>query len=114
MIDCGGGSVPAVCAGNVSWSCGLADTGAKVRIFSVVPSLDTPVCDAQTKRFNDEVAKMPAVDVYTVSVDLPFAMSAVTVGLAAVLLFGRGGWFASFFESRGIQVIYALPAMVIV
>jgi thiol peroxidase len=53
----------------------LADTGAKVRIFSVLPSLDTPVCDAQTKRFNDEVAKMPAVDVYTFSVDLPFAMS---------------------------------------
>jgi thiol peroxidase len=39
----------------------------------VVPSLDTPVCDAQTKRFNDELAKMPGVDVYTISVDLPFA-----------------------------------------
>ncbi len=51
----------------------LADTGKTVRIFSVVPSLDTPVCDAQTKRFNDELAKMPGVDVYTVSVDLPFA-----------------------------------------
>jgi len=47
-------------------------------------------------------------------VDLPFAMSAVTVGLAAVLLFGRGGWFASFFGSRGIQIIYALPSMVLV
>ena len=53
----------------------LARTGNGVRIFSVVPSLDTPVCDAQTKRFNDETAKMPNVDVYTVSVDLPFAMS---------------------------------------
>ena len=31
----------------------LADTGNKTRIFSVVPSLDTPVCDAQTKRFNE-------------------------------------------------------------
>ena len=30
----------------------LTDTGRNVRIFSVVPSLDTPVCDAQTKRFN--------------------------------------------------------------
>jgi sulfate transport system permease protein len=47
-------------------------------------------------------------------VDLPFAMSAVTVGLAAVLLFGRGGWFATFFEARGIQIIYALPSMVLV
>ncbi|MGE5647153.1 MAG: thiol peroxidase [Acidobacteriota bacterium] len=51
----------------------LADTGRNVRIFSVVPSLDTPVCDAQTRRFNEELAKMPGVDVYTVSVDLPFA-----------------------------------------
>jgi thiol peroxidase len=51
----------------------LADTGNKVRIFSVVPSLDTPVCDMQTKRFNDEATKMPAVEVYTISMDLPFA-----------------------------------------
>lgn len=51
----------------------LAKTGNSIRIFSVVPSLDTPVCDAQTKRFNDELAKMPNVEVYTVSMDLPFA-----------------------------------------
>jgi thiol peroxidase len=51
----------------------LADTGHKVRIFSVVPSLDTPVCDAQTKRFNDEVANLPDVEVFTISADLPFA-----------------------------------------
>ncbi len=51
----------------------LAATGDHVRIFSVVPSLDTPVCDAQTKRFNEEAAKMPNVDIFTVSMDLPFA-----------------------------------------
>ena len=51
----------------------LADTGKAVRIFSVVPSLDTPVCDAQTKRFNEEAAKLPGVQFYTVSMDLPFA-----------------------------------------
>lgn len=51
----------------------LADTGHHVRIISVVPSLDTPVCDAQTKRFNEEAAKMPNVDIFTVSMDLPFA-----------------------------------------
>jgi len=47
-------------------------------------------------------------------VDIPFALSPVTVGLAAVVLFGPGGWFAPFFQSRGIQVIYALPAMILV
>jgi len=51
----------------------LADTGRNVRIISVVPSLDTPVCDAQTKRFNEEAAKLPGVDILTVSMDLPFA-----------------------------------------
>src|SRR3954452_12781492 len=51
----------------------LKDTGNKVRIISVVPSLDTPVCDAQTKKFNEEVANLPGVDVLTVSMDLPFA-----------------------------------------
>jgi len=50
----------------------LADTSG-VRIFSVVPSLDTPVCDQQTRRFNEELASLPGVSVYTVSADLPFA-----------------------------------------
>jgi thiol peroxidase len=51
----------------------LEQTGHAVRIFSVIPSLDTPVCDMQTKRFNEEAAKLPNVDIYTVSMDLPFA-----------------------------------------
>jgi len=51
----------------------LQGTGDGVRIFSVLPSLDTPVCDAQTKRFNEEAAKLPGVQFYTVSMDLPFA-----------------------------------------
>ena len=51
----------------------LAATGNGVRIFSVVPSLDTPVCDAQTKRFNDEAGKLPSLTIYTFSMDLPFA-----------------------------------------
>ena len=51
----------------------LKDTGHQVRIISVVPSLDTPVCDAQTKRFNEEAAKLPNVSIMTVSMDLPFA-----------------------------------------
>lgn len=47
-------------------------------------------------------------------VDLPFALSPVTVGLAAVVLFGRGGWFEPWFEAHGFQIMYALPAMVLV
>jgi sulfate/thiosulfate transport system permease protein len=47
-------------------------------------------------------------------VDLPFALSPVTVGLACVILFGPGGWFAPFFQARGIQIIFALPSMILV
>jgi sulfate transport system permease protein len=47
-------------------------------------------------------------------VDLPFALSPVTVGLAAIVLFGAGGWFFDFFDERDIQVIFALPSMVLV
>jgi sulfate transport system permease protein len=47
-------------------------------------------------------------------VDLPFALSPVTVGLAAVILFGAGGWLKPFFDGRGIQVIFALPSIVLV
>ncbi len=61
------------CVDNTLKPVTLSQTANHVRIFSVVPSLDTPVCDAQTKRFNDESAKMPSVDIYTVSMDLPFA-----------------------------------------
>lgn len=52
----------------------LADTPAKARIFSVVPSLDTPVCSLQTKKFEEALAKLgDKVASYTVSLDLPFA-----------------------------------------
>jgi thiol peroxidase len=53
----------------------LADTGNKVRLFSVVPSLDTPVCSIQTKTFADRLNALgDAVAAYTISLDLPFAM----------------------------------------
>lgn len=52
----------------------LASTKGKTRLISVVPSLDTPVCELQTKRFNEEASKLPAnVAVLTISMDLPFA-----------------------------------------
>ena len=51
-----------------------SDAKGKVLILSSVPSLDTPVCDSETRRFNEEAAKLGAgVEVWTVSMDLPFA-----------------------------------------
>ena len=62
-----------LCVDNELKPVGLAETGHAVRIFSVVPSLDTPVCDAQTRRFNEEAAKLAGLTIYAVSMDLPFA-----------------------------------------
>jgi thiol peroxidase len=52
----------------------LASSAGKIRVVSCVPSLDTPVCDTETRRFNQEAAGLPeSVVVLTVSLDLPFA-----------------------------------------
>jgi sulfate/thiosulfate transport system permease protein len=56
----------------------------------------------------------PGRSILNAFVDLPMAVSPVIVGLMAVLLFGRGGWFEPFFAARGIQIIFAVPSMVIV
>lgn len=53
----------------------LADYAGKVKIISVVPSLDTPVCDTQTRKFNEEAGSLDGVVVLTVSVDLPMAQN---------------------------------------
>ena len=52
----------------------LSDFAGQVRIVSVVPSLDTPVCDTQTRRFNEAAASLgDDVVILTISMDLPFA-----------------------------------------
>lgn len=54
----------------------LADLQGKPTMLSVVPSLDTPVCATQTKKFNDELSALgEKVNAVTVSLDLPFAMN---------------------------------------
>jgi thiol peroxidase len=53
----------------------LGAYAGKVRIYSVVPSLDTPICALQTKRFNDEASSLPNVEFITISCDLPVAQS---------------------------------------
>lgn len=55
---------------------GLADYKGKILVISVVPSLDTGVCDLQTRRFNSEAANLGShVQILTISCDLPFAQA---------------------------------------
>ncbi|HEL1557719.1 TPA: thiol peroxidase [Streptococcus suis] len=51
----------------------LKDFGKKTKIISVVPSIDTGICDTQTRRFNQELADCENTVVVTISADLPFA-----------------------------------------
>lgn len=51
----------------------LDDYKGKVKLISVVPSIDTGVCEQQTKRFNEEADQIDNVQILTISMDLPFA-----------------------------------------
>ena len=93
---------------------------ADVKHAYVLTALITVITVAVTAVFGLAVAlvltrdSFPGRRLLSGVVDLPLAVSPVIVGLMAVLLFGRGGWFEPFFASRGIQIIFALPSMVIV
>jgi thiol peroxidase len=97
----------------------LKDYAGKVVLLSVVPSLDTSICSAQTKRFNEEAANLPEdVVILTVSMDLPFAQARFcgveNIDRVKVLSDHRDGSFAQAYgtlvkelrlESRAIFVI---------
>ncbi|GER81161.1 MAG: thiol peroxidase [Anaerolineales bacterium] len=71
-----GDAAPEFTVHALDWSLtrGLADTKGKVRIIAAVPSLDTDVCDRETRRFNQESAALDKdIVIQTVSTDLPYA-----------------------------------------
>lgn len=51
----------------------LANSAGKTRIIATIPSLDTSVCHAETRKFNEQAAELEGVEVLVVSMDLPFA-----------------------------------------
>lgn len=53
---------------------GLNDLKGEIKIFCVIPSIDTPICATQARRFSQEAAQIEGVKCYTVSMDLPFAL----------------------------------------
>src|SRR4051812_26776924 len=57
--------------------------------------------------------RFPGKGLVNAFVDLPLALSPVVVGLALFVLYGREGWLFGFFDSRGIQILFSLPAMVL-
>lgn len=96
----------------------LKDVEGKVKLISVVPSIDTGVCELQTVRFNKEAAALTDTVVITISCDLPFALgrfcaakgidNAVVVSDYNGHSFGEGYGFLMkefMLENRGIVVI---------
>ena len=75
--------------------------GKKV-IISVVPSLDTPICDLQTKRFNQEASKLTDVVVLTVSKDLPFAQKRWCGAAGASAVKTLSDYRSNFGETYGV------------
>jgi sulfate/thiosulfate transport system permease protein len=57
--------------------------------------------------------RFPGKGVVNAFIDLPLAVSPVVVGVALFILYGRGGWFYDIFEGHGVQVLFALPGMVL-
>ncbi|TRW28211.1 thiol peroxidase [Criibacterium bergeronii] len=51
----------------------LSEASGKIRLISIVPSLDTSVCSLQTRKFNEDASKIKDVQIITISMDLPFA-----------------------------------------
>lgn len=85
---------------------GLKNFKGKTKVISVTPSLDTPVCDLQARRFNAEAAKLSDdVAVLNISMDLPFALSrfCATAGIDKVKTFSDHR-DASFANAYGVMI----------
>lgn len=84
---------------------GLASFAGKRKVLNIVPSLDTPVCAASTRRFNGEAGKLPNTVVLVISADLPFAQARFcgAEGLDNVVTLStlRGG---RFMDDYGVRI----------
>jgi thioredoxin-dependent peroxiredoxin len=84
----------------------LSSFRGKVVILTSVPSLDTPVCDIETRRFNDEAAMLgPEVTIVTISMDLPFAQKrwCGAAGVEKVKTLSDH-WQAAFGQAYGVLI----------
>jgi thiol peroxidase len=84
----------------------LASFGSRRKVLNIVPSLDTPVCQTSTRKFNEQAGKMTDTVVLVIAADLPFAMKRFceTEGLENVVslstLRGR-----EFMANYGVEII---------
>jgi sulfate/thiosulfate transport system permease protein len=111
-------AVAAIRPGWHTWAATLGSSDAKHAY--VLTGIITVVCVTVTGALGLVVAlvlardRFPGRALVSAVADLPIAISPVIVGLSAVLLFGRGGWFEPWFTAHGIQMLFAVPSMALV
>jgi len=83
----------------------LKDVSEKIKIISAVPSVDTGVCELQTKRFNEEASKLKDIAILSISMDLPFALGrfCAVQGIDKVMMLSDHK-DASFGEAYGVLI----------
>jgi len=87
--EVGSQAPPFTCLDRDLLAVSLANLAGRPKLISSVPSLDTPVCEMQTRRFNQEAAALPPqVQIMTISMDLPFAQArfCTTYGIERLLV----------------------------
>lgn len=83
----------------------LKEVSEKIKIVSAVPSVDTGVCELQTKRFNEEAGKLKDIAILSISMDLPFALGrfCAVQGIDKVMMLSDHK-DASFGEAYGVLI----------
>ncbi len=83
----------------------LKEVSEKIKIVSAVPSVDTGVCELQTKRFNEEASKLKDIAILSISMDLPFALGRFCAiqGIDKVMMLSDHK-NASFGEAYGVLI----------
>ncbi|MBI0537062.1 sulfate ABC transporter permease subunit CysW [Roseomonas sp. KE2513] len=91
------------------------DTLAAIRLTLIVAAITVPVNLVGGLAAAWCVAKFdfPGKRLLTALIDLPFSVSPVIAGLSFVLMFGARGWFGPWLDARDIQIIFALPGLVL-
>lgn len=84
----------------------LESFGDDIKVFNVVVSVDTPVCDVQIRRFNEEAAELSeSVQIITMSMDLPFAQSRYCAAAGVKRVRTASDYqYASFGEAYGVLI----------